>query len=115
MVQGSVTIGKGLAQLSTDKQNAEKAQQNLIDQLNKQKLDLIKNAKTNGFTSQADYDRKMKYADNLWNNETQARQAQISDQTQKYSDIDPVKQALAIADTGLTALSFGVAGAKTRC
>ena len=111
MVQGPVTIGKGLAQLSADKQNAEKAQQNLIDQLNKQKLDLTKNVKTNGFTSQADYDRKMKYADNLWNNEAQARQAQISDQTQKYSDIDPVKQALAIADTGLTALSFGVAGA----
>lgn len=110
-VQGSVTIGKGLSQLSTDKQNAEKAQQNLIDQLNKQKLDLIKNVKTNGFTSQADYNRKMNYADNLWNNEAQARQTQISDQTQKYSDIDPVKQALAIADTGLTALSFGVAGA----
>ena len=110
MVESPRVIGRGLAAISGDQKNAEKAQQAYIDQLNQQKLDAIKRAKQ-GFNTQNDVNRFVNYADNLWNNENQARQQQIQAQQDKYKIIDPVRQAAAIADTGLTVAGFGVAGA----
>lgn len=103
-------IGQGLAGLSSSQQNANKAQDALNDQLNKQKLDVYKRAKQ-GFNTQQDVDRFVKYADNLWNTQAQARDEQIASQKAYQSQIDPVKNTAAIVDTGLTVAGFGVAGA----
>jgi hypothetical protein len=109
IIGSSKQIGTGLAYQSKDFQNAQKAQSNLVDIQNQQKLNAIKRAKQ-GFNTQQDVDRFVKYADNLWQNEAEARQNQINIQKEQQKQLDPTRNALAIADAGLTALSFGVAG-----
>lgn len=109
IIGSSKQIGTGLAYQSKDFQNAQKAQTNLVDIQNQQKLNAIKRAKQ-GFNTQQDVDRFMNYANNLWQNEAESRQAQIDIQKEQQKQLDPTRNALAIADAGLTALSFGVAG-----
>ena len=109
IIGSSKQIGTGLAYQSKDFQNAQKAQSNLVDIQNQQKLNAIKRAKQ-GFNTQQDVDRFVKYADNLWQNEAEARQNQINIQKEQQKQLEPKKNAFAIADAVSTALSFGIAG-----
>lgn len=109
-IESSKQVGRGLANASGVTNNAQNAQSLLNDQLAQQRISAINRAKQ-GFNSQQDINRFTNYADNLWGNSADSTQTQIEAQKEIQKQVDPIRNALAIADVGLTATSFGVAGA----
>jgi len=109
-IESSKQVGRGLANASGDTNNAQNAQSLLNDQLAQQRITAINRAKQ-GFNSQQDINRFTNYADNLWGNSAESTQTQVEAQKEIQKQVDPIRNALAIADVGLTATSFGVAGA----
>jgi len=109
-VESSKQVGRGLAKASSATNNAQNAQTLLNDQLSQQRMSAINRAKQ-GFNSQQDINRFTNYADNLWGNSAESTQTQIEAQKEIQKQVDPIRNALAVADVGLTATSFGVAGA----
>jgi hypothetical protein len=109
-VESSKQVGRGLANASSATNNAQNAQTLLNDQLAQQRMSAINRAKQ-GFNSQQDINRFTNYADNLWGNSAESTQTQVDAQKEIQKQVDPIRNALAVADVGLTATSFGVAGA----
>lgn len=109
-IESSKQVGRGLANASGTTNNAQNAQSLLNDQLAQQRITAINRAKQ-GFNSQQDINRFTNYADNLWGNSAESTQTQVEAQKEIQKQVDPIRNALAIADVGLTATSFGVAGA----